>query len=574
MSIARSSTTIIAGLAVLWLSGCDEPPAQPPAALRLALPPVDELVLDDESDYPFGLALAPDGRQLVAAGARDGTDPGLRLRDLSTGDQRPLAGTDRAVMPFWSPDGASVGFFADGKLRALDIASGDVRDLGEAPVPRGGTWLESGEIIFAPGANGGLSRRTSDGAIVPLTTLDAGEVSHRLPHSLDDEHIIFFVRSTASARRGIWIAPLAQPTARKRLASSVAAGLVAGDSLLYSNGGALVAQRIDRDTLALAPKPHLLASRVGHGVQHQLFATVGGDVLIHGLPASTLRQLRWFDRLGVMRGLVGEPMTAWEVRLAPREALVAVARLDPQLTTLDIWTYVNARPLPRRISPSINIDETPAWSADGSRLAWVSARLAVTVRDALASQPEVTLHKFERSVRVTDWSGDDRWIVISESQSDGRGDILLLRAAPGGEVRPYLRSPFHETHGAVSPDGQWLAYASDESGRTEVYVDAFPEPRARARLTLGGGEEPRWSRNSQQLFFRRGREVHTVRLRATANSIEALGSERLFDSGSEIRSFDVAAEGDRFLLNLPAPGSTASPLTVLVHVSSLLPSAP
>jgi hypothetical protein len=574
MSIARSSTTIIAGLAMLWLTGCGEPPATPPAALRLSLPPVDELVLDSESDYPFGLALGPDGRRMVTAGARDGLEPGLWLRDLSTGDSRRFAGTDGAVMPFWSPDGASVGFFADGKLRALDIAAGDIRDLAEAPTPRGGTWLASGEIIFAPDANGGLSRRTLDGGIVQFTTIEAGEMSHRLPHSVDDEHVIFFVRATASAQRGIWIAPLTQPDARKRLASSDAAGLAAGGSLLYSNGGALVAQRIDRDALALAPKPQLLATSVGHGAQHQLFATVGGDVLIHGLPASTLRELRWVDRLGVAQGLVGEPMTASDVRIAPHEPLVAVARVDPQLTTLDIWTYVDARPLPRRISPSINIDDTPAWSADGSRLAWVSARRIVTVRDALATKPEITIHKFERAVRVTDWSGDGQWIVVSEAQSDGRGDIMLLRARQGGEVRTYLRSPFDETQGTVSPDGRWLAYSSDESGRADVYVDAFPEPRGRARITLGGGEEPRWGRDSHELFFRRGREVHTVKLQATGNSIEALASERLFDSGAEIRSFDAASDGERFLLNVPAAGSAPPPLKVLVHVSSLLPSAP
>jgi Tol biopolymer transport system component len=259
--------------------------------------------------------------------------------------------------------------------------------------------------------------------------------------------------------------------------------------------------------------------------------------------------------------------------VAPRGAQVAVARVDPQLNTLDVWTYDGARPLPRRVSPSINIDDAPAWSGDGTRVAWVNGRQTVSVRDARAETPETALRKFDRPIRVTDWTDDDQWIVLSETQSDSRGDIRLMRARPDGEAVDYLRTPFHETAGVVSPDGRWLAYVSDESGHDEIYVDAFPRPRSRARLTLGGGEEPRWSRDGRQVFFRRGSEIHMIGVAAAGDSLEALASERLFDAGAEIRSFDMSPGGDRFLLNMPAPGAGPRPLMVLLNVSSLLPSA-
>jgi eukaryotic-like serine/threonine-protein kinase len=172
---------------------------------------------------------------------------------------------------------------------------------------------------------------------------------------------------------------------------------------------------------------------------------------------------------------------------------------------------------------------------------------------------------------VTDWAMGDEWLVLTEARRETRGDILLMRADGDGEVRSYAQSAFNETQGAVSPDGRWMAYASDESGRVEIYVDAFPTPGQRARLTVGGGAEPRWSRDGRALFFRRGAAVHVVRLGVAGARLEALSSEQLFEAGGEIRSFDVTPDGARFLINVPAAEAETKPITVLVNVASLLP---
>ena len=565
---------------MLLLAGCDGTPPEPPQPLRLTLAHPDGLVVGGGLDYEFGLALGPDGRRLVfpavnAAGGHHQGPGQLWLRDLRTNDLAALPGTDRGVMPFWSPDGASIGFFSDGKLRTLDVASGTVRDLADAPEPRGAAWLANGDIVFAPVAAGGLSRRTPDGSVAPFTSLAPGELSHRLPQPLGSKHVIFFVRASESVRQGVWVVPRTAPESRKRLVNSDAGALGLGDVLVYASGRALVAQRVALEDMTLAARPALLATTVGHGAENQLFATIGGEILIHGAAASGLRELRWVDGSGQTVATVGEPMQAWEVRVGPVASRVSVARVDPQLNTLDIWTYEAQRPIPRRLSPSINVDETPVWSRDGSRLAWITGRNTLVVRDAGADTPEVVLRKFEGPVRVSDWSPDDR-LVLTEVQGDSRGDIIIAPVRADGGTSAYVRSPFNEMSGTVSPDGRWLAYVSDESGRPEIYVDAFPAPRARARLTVGGAAEPRWSRDGRRVYFRRGGEVHTVVLEARAPGLEAVASERLFDLGTDIRAFDVGPDGQRFLVNVAAPesASRSGALTVLVHIASLLPSAP
>ena len=583
MSIARSLIPIIAGLVTLTLAAACRQTPPPVPALRLTLDHPAELVIGGGPEDLFGLALASDGRRIVfpatGANTREGGSGGssatqLWLRDLSTGTVQPLPGTENGVMPFWSPDDSTIGFFAGGRLRALTVADRSVRDLAEAPAPRGGVWHPNGDILFAPSATAPLLRRAADGTLQPLTTMEGGESSHRLPRLVDESYIVFFVRAAEPIRQGIWIAPLNAPASRKRLINSDAEGIPIDQSLVYASGSALVAQRIDLETLSLVGRPQLLGSPVGRGPEHQLFATGAGDMLLYGAPMSAQRELRWLDRAGTVTGIVGEPMNAWDVRLAPNGNRTAVARVDPQLNTLDIWVYDERRPLPRRLSPAIDADDSPAWSADGARLAWVSGRRTVTVRDSAGERPEQVVRKFDNVIRVTGWSPDNRWIVISESRPATNADVVLVPLAPGGEARMYAATPFNESYGTVSPSGRWLAYASDESGRSEIYVDTFPTPGRRARVTVGGGTEPRWRRDGSAIFFRRGREIHVARLEESGGTLESISSERLLDVGADVRAFDVAPDGERVIVNVPAPDAAPAPMTVLLHVRSLLPSAP
>jgi hypothetical protein len=391
---------------------------------------------------------------------------------------------------------------------------------------------------------------------------------------LGTEHVIFFVRARDNARQGIWIAPLDEPGSRKRLANSDANAVVLDHAIVYATGAALVAQRIALDTLTLRGKPELIDTSVGRSEQHELFATAGGDVVIHGSPPSRQRELRWVDMTGRTVATVGEPMEAWDVAIAPSGRDIAVARADPQLGTLDVWTYQESRPVPRRISTAVTVDVAPVWSRDSRHLAWASGANTLMVRDARAASGEIVVNKFPHSLRPTDWTADGSAIVITQNDPQGRGDIAVVGARPGSNVRPYVQSPFDETSGVLSPDGRWLAYVSDESGRPELYADAFPAARRRARLTVGGAMQPRWSRDGRRVYFRRGREIHAVDVGVTAEGLEALASYRLFDAGAEIRAFDLDRSTARILVNVPAADTAERPLNVVVNVSSLLPADP
>ena len=307
----RGSTWLISLLALLTVAAATaaivalrtlraDRPERPPA-LRLALNPPDDLAIGGGSDYPFGLALAADGRRLLFPAAKDGVTQ-LWMRDLATGETQSLPGTDEAVLPFWAPDGRAIAFFANKRLRVMTLEDAVIRDVADAPSPRGGVWHESGDIIFAPENDGPLYRRqAATGAVEPLTVLDAssGELSHRLPALVDrGRHLLFFVRATAPTRQGIWIASMATPANRKRLAGAIGHALALGDGIVFPSDGALLAQHLDLEALALTGRPVLLGTAVGAGPQHQSFATTNGDTLIFGAPASSLRELRWVDRTG------------------------------------------------------------------------------------------------------------------------------------------------------------------------------------------------------------------------------------------------------------------------------------
>jgi Tol biopolymer transport system component len=194
----------------------------------------------------------------------------------------------------------------------------------------------------------------------------------------------------------------------------------------------------------------------------------------------------------------------------------------------------------------------------------------VTARGVMAELPDEVVSRLDHPSRLTDWSGDGQWLVVSQTRAGTRDDLWLVPAQPGADGRGYAQSPFNEIHGAVSGDGRWLAYASDESGRYEIYVDSFPTPGTRARLTSGGGVSPRWNKDGTEIYFRRGTEIHVVRPTLSGAVPEAASSDRLFDARVDIRAYDVSPDGQRFLLNLPAAAADPRPTSVIVNWLTLV----
>ena len=550
-----------------WRERPPEPPP-PPQPVRSAWAPPEGVEVGAGSDYTFGLALAPDGRRLVYPAAKAGL-VSLWLHDFRTGESRSLARTDHAVAPFWAPDGSRIGFFAGGQLRALDLQSGAVASLADAPSPRGGTWNRAGDIVFAPSANGPLMKRAADGSIGPVTTIDRanGETAHAWPAFLGDgRHFVFLTTATAASQAGVWLAPIepGTPESRTRLVAANAQPLVAGDQVLFLNDQTLLSQALDLDARRLVGRSQAVGLGVGRGPLGQTSASAALDLLIFGAAGSALRELRWLTRSGDTIGRASEPIDAWDLRIAPDGRRVAVTEVDPQLRTLDVFIREGTQPVARRLSPSTDVDESGVWSPDGLRIAWASRRRYVMVRGAGALLPEQTLATLDAPVQVWDWSRDGRQLLIGRSTAETRDDLWILAPREGAEPQPYATAAFNQTFGVFSPDGRFIAYASDESGKFDIYVDTLPRGSARVRATTAGGTEPRWSRDGSELFFRRGSEIHAVRLSRQDGRLIVAGSDRLFDAGAPVRSYDVSPDG-RFLLNLPADSKSRSPLTVVHH---------
>jgi len=546
----------------------ERPPVPPPPPAPVRSPWVAPGGVDAGSggDYVFGLALAPDGRKLVYPASHRGT-VALQLQDLRTGDAPTLPGTDGAVAPFWSPDGTRIGFFADGKLKAFNLANQQTSDLADAQAGRGAAWSAKGDVIFSPSANAALLHRHVDGSITPFTTLESGEAAHSWPAFLPDgKHLIFLVEASDRARSGIWIAPLDNPSGRKRILDTSTQALVADRALIFLADRSLMAQTLDPSTLELVGRSRVVGLQAGRGPLGQLLATVSNDVLIYTGAAETLRELRWVDRQGNQAGPASEPIDAWDLRVAPDGRRIIVTEVDRQLRTLDVFIRTASQPAPMRLSLSTDADDSGVWSPDGLRVAWAGQRRKVMIRGAGAVLPEQTIATFDEPVQVWDWSRDARTLVIGRRNAATGDDLWLLPPQEGAAATAYFTGSFNQIFASLSPDGSRIPYASDESGQFDVYVDTFPKPSARVRVTTAGGTEPRWSADGRELFFRRGSAIHAAEL----DRFEVRSVNRLFDAGAAIRAYDVSRDG-RFLINVPAANGSPISIALITNWTSSTP---
>jgi WD40 repeat protein len=328
--------------------------------------------------------------------------------------------------------------------------------------------------------------------------------------------------------------------------------------LLYLNDLALMAQPLDAVTFEPAGRAAVVGLQAGRGPLGQIFATATDEVLIYGAPGTTLRELRWVARDGSPAGPTSEPVDAWDLRIAPDGRRVVVTEIDRQLRTLDVLIRTGSQPAPARLSLSTDVDESGVWSPDGLRIAWAGQRRKVMLRGAGAVLPEQTIATFDSPVQVWDWSRDARSLLIGRKHASTGDDLWIQPPVEGAAAQPYVTAPFDQAYAAFSPDGRSVAYASNESGQFDVYIDSYPKPGTRVRVTTAGGTEPRWT-SSSELVFRRDSEIHAAQLDAQR---QVLSIARLFDAGAPIRAYDVARDG-RFLVNVAAASQAATPPTII-----------
>jgi len=538
----------------------------------------------------FSFALSFDGRQLafVATGER-----GLQLwlRPLDQVKAQPLIGTEGASYPFWAPDGRAIGFFADGKLKRIDLTGGTVQVLADAPQPRGGTWNADGVIVFAAsvinplmrvGANGGTAR--------PVTKLTAGQGSHRWPQFLPDgRRFLFFVGQGQPETHGVYVGSLDGGEPARVLPSEVAGAYAAPGYLLVVSQGVLSAYPFDAARAAVAGEPVTVAPTVGYddGTFHSAFSVSQAGILAHRAGGGSRRQLVWFDRTGKTTGFIGSPdeNAISNPELAPDDQRVAVNRTGQG--NIDVWLIDVGLGLSGRFTFDPSIDSAALWSPDGNRVVFRSTRKGTydlfekPVGGTTDVQPILVTSQGKSPLN---WSRDGRLLLYSAQGSNTASDLWVVPLTGQQKPSPVLQTSFDEIEGQLSPDGTWLAYASNESGRYEVYIQTFPEPGGKWQVSVAGGAQPRWGRDGRELFYVASdsrlmavpiRVARDARAPQTSAPV-GLFSTRLASGGNiplngfQARAQYAVASDGRFLMNVAADDAATSPITVVLNWATAL----
>lgn len=486
--------------------------------------------------------VSPDGQSIVFAGA-DASGSRLFVRAFDSLEPRVISGTEGAKQPFWSPDGKSVGFFARAKLMKVALAGGAPVVVADAPDGRGGTWSRSGVIVFSPDLVGSSLSKVSDagGRAEPITLLDLakGDNTHRWPGFLPDGvHFLYFIRSSSDGRAGVYLGRVDRPASKPDAplfhseSEAVFASLPGRDgALLYIANGHIEVRQFDPARLELVGDPQTLTIKAGGNTPyHPAMLSASNNVLAFAtfsVPYGS--RLGSIDRTGNDVQLTAEREAQGWPRISPDGRRLALQRIDVVRGNPDIWVKDLERGTQVRVTTAAEPDMLSGWSPDGNRLAYVSGqplgrpgKRNLTIAAADGTGIIRTFPCPGDYCEPTDWTGDGRLIV---NVRDARGaDVWTIATEAGDSSKPLLAEPFTERDARISPDGRWITYVSEESGRPEVSVRNLSGSPTRIVISGGGGDQPVWNRSGSELFFvdPQGR-LNSVSVRQTPNATPRFG---------------------------------------------------
>ena len=503
-------------------------------------------------------AVSPDGRTLVFVATSDGLRR-LWLRPLDSVDAQPIRGTEGANLPFWSPTNQSIGFFADGKLKRIDVNGGSPQTLANATVASGGSWNQNGVIVFSPAPGVPLSRVSERGGeTMPVTQLVSPQVTHNQPSFLpDNSHFLLFVEGDPEIN-GVYLGSLESPEIRRLFAADAPAVFMSPDQIVFIQEGTLFARRLDMRSLEPTGEPVPVARRVA-----AVSATGAGVVAYRTTPErQELAQLNWLDRTGRPVARLGA-LQSLSPELSPDGAFIAMHRQVGG--NIDVWLVdATTGGAPIRLTTGPAVEGFPIWSPDATRILFRSNRFELRVKPANGMRRDEAFWESTKAVMPLDWSPDGRYILVRQHESgETMGDVYAIplgaNGTPEGAPFPVANSTFDERDGRFSPDGRWVAYQSNESGRFEIYLQPFPGPGPKVPVSSDGGVHVRWPRQSQELFYigLDGKVMTVPVIRSTtggglktgAPSVLFQTNLRAATNREQLRQeFDVSPDGRRVLM--------------------------
>jgi eukaryotic-like serine/threonine-protein kinase len=543
-------------------------------AVRFSIPPPPGVtfgggVPDVETTY---LALSPDGSQLAFVAAVSPGPTQIWIRPLSSLEARPVAGTEGAISTFWSPDSRSLGFFAGGKLKRLDLPGGAPVPIADVPLGGGlfGTWGQGGQILFASVQGREISSVSmAGGPTVAVVKADSsrGETRLHWPWFLPDgQRFLYFATHTD----GTGDLRIFEPggTTRSLLAVVSNVQWVDPDYLVFAREGTLLAQRVDLSAGRVTGDPFAITDAVNYSYMpsRAMFTTSRNGVVVYQSNRDFAR-LAWIDRTGKEIETIGNPAGYYTMRMSPDRRQVLFARADRRYGTHNLWLL----DLDRGNETVITSDELPDLPGP-----WFPGQQAFVFTSARGGPP----HLFQRDLRTgkdqellpavsfqlaSDLTPNGKQLLFSHRVERGTWDISLLDVGAGTAPTPLFATPFNEFDARLSPDGRAVAFTSDESGRGELYVAPFPPTAAKILVSTGGAWAPRWSQNGELFYLTPDRRLMVVPIRTEPRLDVGRPSPLFTLGGKSWNDYDVSSDGKKFLAVVPERLSREQPLTAILN---------
>jgi Tol biopolymer transport system component/tRNA A-37 threonylcarbamoyl transferase component Bud32 len=540
---------------------------KPPRTVRFEISTPEEIITIDTP------RVSPDGRFIAFNATDTAGKTRIWVRALNALVSQPLAGTEGTTRPFWSPDSRFLAFFADGKLKKIEVTGGPAQKICDAPSGADGSWSPRGVILFDGRSNDPIHRvSAAGGTAVPFVKPEVSrkETSVGWPDFLPDgNHFVYLANGQKPEDSVYRIGSLDSKDTQTLVSAQTLVTYAPPGYLLFVRDKTLVAQPFDLKALKTTGEPVPLAEHIGTDSVGLARFSVARDGTLAYRTGESGDRLIWVDRTGREIETIGDPGDFHNPALSPAGDHLAFDMPDPRSGKLDIWVRDLSRGVNSRLSFRTEGDGfSPLWSPDGKRVAYTGG-LDVFVKASDGQGDEKPLLKSQELKLVTDWSRDGRTLVLMIRGKDTGWDVWTLALDGDGQPKPFVKTTFAELGGTLSSDGRFLAYQSNESGRAEIYVQSFPGPGGKWQISSAGGADPHWRADGKEIYFRSpDQKLMAAEIRAD-NGFQAGVPKVLFaprlDASIARNRFLAAADGQRFLLVAPLGRDAMTPTTVVLN---------
>ncbi|SPE30976.1 Serine/threonine protein kinase [Candidatus Sulfopaludibacter sp. SbA6] len=569
--IALAAISLLAAIALAVIHFRETPPETP--VVRSTILPPDKTVFGAPGTTPFGSGapvLSPDGRRLAFPATSSPGKSAIWVRSLDALTAQPLAGSEGGTFPFWSPDGKSLGFFADDKLKRIDASGGPPLTLCAARNGLGGTWNREGTIVFSTFSGTLLRVSAAGGLPSPATATDQSqhEGIHVFPWFLPDGRHFLYTSGAPSEYATLLGSIDGPPSPGKLLAGVSSNAVYSAGVLLFVREGTLMARPFSLAGATFTGDAIPLAEQVAMvtNAYAGFSASENGTLVYQHGAVQVIRQLAWFDRAGKQLAPLGEPANFRPFSLSPDGKSVAVGVYEAGAGS-QIW-ILDARGIRSKFTYGKGVDNDPIWSPDGRTIVFASNRKGhrdLYRKNADLSGQEELLYEDNLDKIPTGWSADGKSVIYSAA-SGGDSSVWVLPIADHPKPIAVTRTSPGMIQAQLSPDGKWIAYSSGESGRTEVYTAAFPGGAGKRQISTNGGVRPHWRRDGGEIFYiAPGGNLMAVQVKATGTSLESGAPVKLFGPipGIQGNNYDISPDGQRILTLAVPEESFNEPLTLV-----------